>query len=105
MSKAARDLGRVVGRLRNADVLVEDIAEPAIAALGVNKNHEALLVHLAEARAAERQNVRALVAGKKWTRLKLSCMLFDQADRAGASPRAPARRAQRAYSGCRRRGA
>ncbi|WP_419909090.1 CHAD domain-containing protein [Hoeflea sp.] len=79
LSRAARELGRVVGRLRNADVLVEDIAEPAIAALGTHKRHDALLGYLSKARLKERRKVRALIAGKEWTRLKLNCMLFDQA--------------------------
>ncbi|MDA4848460.1 CYTH and CHAD domain-containing protein [Hoeflea poritis] len=96
LSKAARNLGRVVGHLRNADVLVQDIAEPAIAALGKDKCHEALLDFLAEARIGERQNVRALVAGKDWTRLKLNCMLFDQAVER-ALHRAPDRIATRKF--------
>ena len=96
LSKAARNLGRVVGHLRNADVLVEDIAEPAIAALGKDRRHAALLDYLAEARLRERQNVRTLIAGKDWTRLKLNCMLFDQAVER-ALHRAPDRIAARKF--------
>ena len=83
VSDDARDMGRVVGDLRNADVLLDDIAIPAIKALGNEKKHSATLKYLREGRDRQRRAVRKALAGKRWTFLKLNCMLFEQAvDRA-----------------------
>ncbi len=83
LSKQARDMGRIVGQLRNADVLVSDIVAPAVDDLGTKKRHEALLAFLEEERLRQRQAVRTALTGTDWTCMKLNCMLFEQAvDRA-----------------------
>ncbi|MEX3010808.1 CHAD domain-containing protein [Hoeflea sp. TYP-13] len=83
LAKEARDMGRVVGHLRNADVLLDDIASPAIKALGKDKKHRAMLDYLKQNQALQRRSVREALEGERWTHLKLNCMLFDQAvDRA-----------------------
>ncbi|MEM6462246.1 MAG: CHAD domain-containing protein [Pseudomonadota bacterium] len=79
----ARDLGRVVGNLRDADVLLIDIAVPAVEALGNKGKHQATLDYLAGNQADQRRLVRESTASERWTFLKLNCMLFEQAvDRA-----------------------
>ncbi|MCP4316400.1 MAG: CYTH and CHAD domain-containing protein [Hyphomicrobiales bacterium] len=83
LADEARDMGRLTGLLRNADVLLDDIAVPAIEALGRNKKHRAMLKYLKQNRHLQRQCAREAVGSKHWTHLKLNCMLFDQAvDRA-----------------------
>ncbi len=83
ISAMARDLGRIVGELRNADVLLNDIVTPALAELGIKKRHAALIDFLEQDRVRQRETVRRALRDKHWTPLKLNCMLFDQAvDRA-----------------------
>ena len=83
LAREARDMGRIVGDLRNTDVLFEDIAQPAIEALGTDKNHRAMLKHLDKNRQRLRRQVRKSLGTKRWTHFKLNCMLFEQAlDRA-----------------------
>ena len=63
LSAAARDLGRVVGRLRDADVLIAEVVEPA-AALGLEPGARAALVAALEARRQrERSEVRTALSG------------------------------------------
>lgn len=83
LSKQARDMGRVVGGLRNADVLVSDIVTPAVEDIGLKKRHQALLDFLEGERLRQRSLVRASLTQADWTIMKLNCMLFEQAvDRA-----------------------
>jgi len=83
LSVRARDMGRIVGELRNADVIVDDIVVPAIDDLGMKKRHAALLEFLQQERLRQRVAVRQALAGADWTFFKLNCMLFDHAvDRA-----------------------
>ncbi|MEM9105718.1 MAG: CHAD domain-containing protein, partial [Pseudomonadota bacterium] len=90
LSEEARDMGRLVGDLRNADVLLEDIAHPAIDALGSNKQHRAMIKHLEESRQDLRKHVREAMDSERWTHFKLNCMLFEQAvDRAFLSAATP----------------
>ncbi len=90
LSHEARDMGRLVGELRNADVLLEDIAQPAIDALGSNKNHRATIKHLEKGRQDWRRRVREALDSERWTHFKLNCMLFEQAvDRAFLGAAAP----------------
>ncbi len=79
LSKDARHLGRIVGRLRNADVLVDDIALPAIRDIGKPGRHKSLLRFLKAERTKQRQLVRRKLNDGRWAHLKLNCMLFDQA--------------------------
>ena len=83
LSRRARDMGRIVGELRNADVIVDDIVAPAVDDLGMKKRHAALLDFLQQERLRHRAIVRQAVAGADWTFFKLNCMLFEHAvDRA-----------------------
>ena len=79
LSKQARDMGRIVGHLRNADVLVSDIVAPAVADLGMKKKHKSLLAFLEAECLRHRQSVRTALTGTDWTHMKLNCMLFEQA--------------------------
>lgn len=72
LSEAARDIGRVVGRLRDADVLVEEVVAGA-AGLGLDAEAAAALTAALEARrGVVRAEVRAALAGPDSTRF-----LFD----------------------------
>lgn len=83
LSKDARRLGRIVGRLRNADVLIDDIVMPTIRNTGKRAKHKALLRYLETERVRQRKRVRRQLTDGRWAHLKLNCMLFDQAvDRA-----------------------
>lgn len=83
LSKDARRLGRIVGRLRNTDVLIDDIVMPTIRDTGKQAKHEALLRYLETERIRQRKRVRRQLTDGRWAHLKLNCMLFDQAlDRA-----------------------
>ena len=63
LNAAARDLGRVVGRLRDADVLISEVVGP-VAALGLDDAARgALLADLAATRNRVRSAVRAALAG------------------------------------------
>ncbi|MCY6379464.1 CYTH and CHAD domain-containing protein [Hoeflea prorocentri] len=79
LSHAAQHLGKVVGELRNADVIIDDIVLPAVDQLGRNNKHDALIRYLEENRIEQRNAVRTALASEQWTLLKLNCMLFDQA--------------------------
>lgn len=83
LSKDARRLGRIVGRLRNADVLIDDIVMPVIRDTGKRARHKPLLRYLEAERIRQRRRVRRQLNDGRWAHLKLNCMLFDQAvDRA-----------------------
>ncbi len=116
----ARDLARVVGRLRDADVMILDIVRPAMQAAspGARKNapseagrralDAALEAHLER----ERAQTRAALLDPRWSRLKLDCILIEaaieRATRAGRAARADAplsKRARRALDQCWRRAA
>lgn len=61
LQRGARDWARIVGRLRDADVLAEEIVEPAATALG--DRCDPLLAALSEHRIATRSSVRdAMIA-------------------------------------------
>ena len=64
LNAAARDLGRLVGRLRDADVLVAEVVEPAAAGLDAPA-HAALVAALEARHAMVRTDVRASLA--EWT--------------------------------------
>ena len=87
LNAAARDLGRLVGRLRDADVLIAEVVEPA-AALGLEPAARAALVAALEAR---RQRVRAEVraGARRRRRRSASCSTSGCSSRAGAGWRRP----------------
>ncbi|MBW8636156.1 CYTH and CHAD domain-containing protein [Hoeflea sp. WL0058] len=94
LSDEARELGRIVGAARDADVLIEDIVTPVMARDSADSRFETLLLVLEQERANRRQAVREALAEGRWTWFKLNCTLFEQAvERAldkGLSPNANA---------------
>lgn len=78
MEREARDVGRVVGRLRDADVALSDIVAPvqADSANGTSAALDVLQHHLAAQREALRAEVRASLQDAAWSWFKLHCALF-----------------------------
>src|SRR5262245_14714893 len=76
--RSARDIGRCVGTLRDADVLISGIHAPAEAAAkdktGFAELHEALVRN----RAARRDEVREVLSGPQWTKLQLYVTLWPR---------------------------
>ena len=75
----ARDLGRIVGTLRDADVLLSDIYMPAAKELFGNRNSCDLLDVLKLNIESKRIVVREQIENPQWTALKLNCILFENA--------------------------
>jgi inorganic triphosphatase YgiF len=75
---SARDIGRHVGRLRDADVLISGIHAPAEAAAadktGFCELHQALVRN----RGAERDDVRQVLNGPQWGKLQLYLTLWPR---------------------------
>ncbi|MFM1816181.1 MAG: hypothetical protein RLZ98_2876 [Pseudomonadota bacterium] len=69
----ARDLARIVGRLRDADVFIMEICEPATA-----HGKDALSSSLHAYRETTRADVRSALADRRWARFRLKCMFFEQ---------------------------
>ncbi len=74
----AKLLARHVGRLRDADVLIDDIYHPACSALSTEPGDRVLMRALEARRDALRREVRKSITKPKWSRFKLGCMCFDQ---------------------------
>ncbi len=74
----ARALARSVGELRDADVLIDDIFAPAVAALdgngGVARLRQALLAN----RTRARERARADLCGEQWSVLQLHLALWPR---------------------------
>ncbi|MGI9387461.1 MAG: CHAD domain-containing protein [Methyloligellaceae bacterium] len=79
LRRDARNLGRIVGRLRDADVLICDILEPACEQVSGRSGQNALREVLVTHREGERVAVCESLRSEKWSRLKLNCILFEQA--------------------------
>ncbi len=79
LARTARDLARVVGHLRDADVMIDDIYSPAAPHIGSDPNHEAMLDLLETNRQQQRETVRLSLRDPKWTGFKLNCALSDAA--------------------------
>lgn len=86
----AKQLGRTVGRLRDADVLVAETVPEAAAALDLGGAAvDTLLGRLAAGRDAIRDEIRASLSGPRWSRLRIGCALFALAverDRPSGAP-------------------
>jgi inorganic triphosphatase YgiF len=91
LGQYARELGRSVGELRNADIFIEGVhapvagrckGEPGFAVL-----REALLAH----RAAMRVKAREALAGERWSRLQLYLALWPQTVKDNAKLQMPVR--------------
>lgn len=78
LGQAARDLARIVARLRDADVLLEDICRPAWQDPYDPGDHQELHCLLVTRREHERAVVRQALDGADWSELKLNCILFEQ---------------------------
>lgn len=75
INAAARDLGRLVGQLRDADVLISEVVEPA--AQGIDAAaRDALVAALEARRATIRETVRAALAGPETTGFLFDLGLF-----------------------------
>jgi inorganic triphosphatase YgiF len=91
LAQYAQGLGKSVGELRNADVLIESIYAP-VAGLrrgqpGFPELREALVAH----RSAKRAEVRAAVCGEQWSKLQLYLALWPQTVRGHAKLERPVR--------------
>ena len=72
----ARDMGRCVGTLRDADVLISGIHARAEAAVSDKAGFEELRKVLARVRQCRRDEVRAVLRGPPWTKLQLYLTLW-----------------------------
>jgi CHAD domain-containing protein len=76
--RSARDVGRCVGMLRDADVLISGIHAPvegtAADKTGFDELHEALVRN----REAERDEVRQVLSGPQWVKLQLYLTLWPR---------------------------
>ena len=76
--RCARDMGRCVGTLRDADVLISGIHAPVEAASSDKAGFAELLETLARERERRRDEVRAALRGSSWTRLQLYLSLWPR---------------------------
>ena len=74
----ARDLGRSVGTLRDADVLISGILAPAEAAASGKAGFDELREILARERQRRRDEVRLTLRGSVWTKLQLYLTLWPR---------------------------
>lgn len=89
ISRQARDLARVVGDLRDADVLLSDIYVPALSQLSDENNGQLMHDLLVEHADRRIEIVRSSLESGKWSQLQLNCILFEQAvERAVGSAKA-----------------
>jgi triphosphatase len=69
--RSARDIGRCVGTLRDADVLISGIYAPMESAVADQNGFSELYDLLMQDRLDKRDEVRAALDGRDWTRLQL----------------------------------
>ncbi len=82
----ARDLGRLLGELRDADVLATDIVGRAAANRGDDADLKAFNAALADDRAGHRSRVRTGLKGRQWSCFKLKlAMLPESIERLAAT--------------------
>jgi triphosphatase len=78
LEQHAREVGRCISELRNADVFIESIYSPVAGTKkgepGFGELREALLAH----RAARRDGARAALAGDHWSKLQLYLLLWPR---------------------------
>ncbi|MCB1511890.1 MAG: CHAD domain-containing protein [Hyphomicrobiaceae bacterium] len=76
----ARDLGRIVGDVRDADVLIDDVIAPAARASAITRDAEWGLISVVDAhRLRKRLAMRKSLRGTRWNTLRLNAFLFDYA--------------------------
>ena len=76
--RSARDMGRCVGTLRDADVLISGIHAPAEAAASDKAGFAELHEMLTRERQRRRDEVRAALRGSSWSRLQLYLTLWPR---------------------------
>ena len=76
--RCARDMGRHVAALRDADVLIADIHAPMEAVSADKAGFATLHAALVEDRQTRRDELRALLGGPVWTRLQLYLTLWPR---------------------------
>ena len=76
--RCARDMGRCVGALRDADVLISSIHAPVEAAASDKAGFAELLETLTRGRQRRRDEVRAALRGPAWTKLQLYLSLWPR---------------------------
>src|SRR5262245_743421 len=76
--RSARDVGRHVGRLRDADVLISGIHAPAEAAATDKTGFAELREALRRDREARRDEVRQVLSGPQWAKLQLYLTLWPR---------------------------
>jgi triphosphatase len=69
--RSARDIGRCVGTLRDADVLISGIHAPMESAASDKDGFSELYELLVQDRVVKRDEVRVVLEGRDWTRLQL----------------------------------
>jgi CHAD domain-containing protein len=74
--RSARDIGRCVGGLRDADVLISGIHAPAAAAASDKRGFAELHEALVRDRSVKRDEVRTALRGPDWARLQLYLTLW-----------------------------
>lgn len=80
LARDARDLGRVVGELRDADVLLTDVITPAAREGAISTADEQGLLAIArDHRERRRLAVRKSISSTRWNTLRLNALLFDYA--------------------------
>jgi inorganic triphosphatase YgiF len=91
LERHAREVGRCVSELRNADVFIEHIYSPVAGTMkaepGFGELREALLAH----RAARRDAARAALAGDHWSKLQLYLLLWPRTVENNARLQVPVR--------------
>jgi inorganic triphosphatase YgiF len=78
LDRKARDLGRVLGELRDADVLATDIVDPAVAHRDEDADLALLKGVLAHSRVSHRQKVRAEIKERQWSGFKLRLAMLPE---------------------------
>ncbi|MCB1548471.1 MAG: CHAD domain-containing protein [Hyphomicrobiaceae bacterium] len=73
----AKRLGAIVGALRDADVLLQEVVAPAFAAEENGASDSILRARLTDYREHQRRIVRRELESPDWSWLKLNCALFD----------------------------
>jgi triphosphatase len=91
LEEHAREVGRSVGEVRNADVFIEHIYSPVAGAMkgepGFSELREALVSH----RAARRDEARAALEGDQWSKLQLYLVLWPRTIEDNAGLQVPVR--------------
>jgi triphosphatase len=92
LEQYARDLGRSVSELRNADVFIEHIFAPVAGNMKGEPGYAELRAGLLSHRMARRDTAREALAGDQWSRLQLYLALWPRTMRESQRMQAPVRK-------------